>query len=107
MVTSAAEAKRMDAAISSHPCKVTPRQREVLGLVARGYTNARIGLELGISLDGAKWHVGEAIAALGLSSRTEAAQWWRATHTSKPHEVPLSQAWEGVRGEGLVRHASR
>lgn len=59
-------------------CKVTPRQREVLGLVARGYTNARIGHELGITLDGAKWHVGEALGALGLSSRVEAARWWRA-----------------------------
>ena len=58
-------------------CKVTPRQREVLGLVARGYTNARIGEELGITLDGAKWHVGEALGALGLSSRVEAGRWWR------------------------------
>lgn len=62
---------------SSPGCKVTRRQQEVLSLVACGYTNARIGEELGITLDGAKWHVGEALGALGLSSRVEAGRWWR------------------------------
>ena len=62
---------------SSTGCAVTRRQQEVLSLVARGYTNARIGEELGITLDGAKWHVGEALGALGLTSRVEAGRWWR------------------------------
>lgn len=62
---------------------VTPRQLEVLNLVARGYTNARIGYELGITLDGAKWHVGEALGALGLTSRVEAAHWWRGLQGSR------------------------
>ena len=62
---------------SSIGANVTRRQQEVLSLVARGYTNARIAKELGITLDGAKWHVGEALGALGLSSRAEAGRWWR------------------------------
>ncbi|MGE5595278.1 MAG: LuxR C-terminal-related transcriptional regulator [Hyphomicrobiales bacterium] len=55
----------------------TPRQREVLDLLARRYTNAQIGQALGISLDGAKWHVSEIIGILGVDSREEAADYWR------------------------------
>ena len=62
--------------VFSHP-RVTPRQEQVLHLLARGYTNARIGQELGISMDGAKWHVGEVLGSLGVRSRTEAGHLWR------------------------------
>ncbi|MCC7364027.1 MAG: helix-turn-helix transcriptional regulator [Dehalococcoidia bacterium] len=55
----------------------SPRQREVLDLLARGRTNPEIAGELGISLDGAKWHVSEVMSILGVSSREEAARWWR------------------------------
>ena len=51
----------------------TPRQREVLGLLARGCSNPDIARELGISLDGAKWHVSEVMSLLGVSSREAAA----------------------------------
>lgn len=54
----------------------TARQREVLDLVARGYTNPEIASHLGISLDGAKWHVSEIISKLGVSTREEAADFW-------------------------------
>ncbi len=55
----------------------TPRQREVLDLLVRGYTNGQIADQLGISLDGAKWHVSEIITRLGVDSRDEAAEYWR------------------------------
>lgn len=55
----------------------TPRQRQVLDLLVRGYTNGQIAEELGISLDGAKWHVSEIITRLGVDSRDEAAEYWR------------------------------
>ncbi|MBI5949303.1 MAG: hypothetical protein HY875_14290 [Chloroflexi bacterium] len=55
----------------------TPRQRQVLDLLARGRTNPQIGEALGISLDGAKWHVSEVITKLGVDSREEAAEYWR------------------------------
>ncbi len=58
----------------------TRRQREVLDLLVRGQTNAQIAEALGISLDGAKWHVSEIITKLGVDSRDEAAEYWRA-HT--------------------------
>src|SRR5262245_31052602 len=55
----------------------TPRQREVLDLLVRGRTNTQIAEQLGISLDGAKWHVSEIITSLGVDSRDEAAEYWR------------------------------
>ena len=56
----------------------TPRQREVLDLLVRGRTNGQIADDLGISLGGAKWHVSEIITKLGVDSREEAAEYWRA-----------------------------
>lgn len=55
----------------------TPRQREVLDLLVKGCTNREIAERLGISLDGAKWHVSEIITRLGVESRDEAAEYWR------------------------------
>ena len=55
----------------------TPRQREVLDLLVCGNTNSEIAARLGISLDGAKWHVSEIITRLGVDSRDEAAEYWR------------------------------
>jgi len=49
----------------------------VLELLAAGRTNAQVAETLGISLDGAKWHVGEILGRLGAGSRGEAARWWR------------------------------
>ncbi|MDZ7727495.1 MAG: helix-turn-helix transcriptional regulator [Dehalococcoidia bacterium] len=63
---------------------LTERQREILALIARGYTNGDIAAHYGMSLDGAKWHVSEIITKLGLSSRDEAAEWWRARQGLRP-----------------------
>ena len=56
---------------------LSPRQRQVLDLVMRGHTNAEIAQELGLSLDGAKWHVREILTKLSVDSREEAAHYWR------------------------------
>src|SRR5215207_5316949 len=55
----------------------TPRQRDVLDLIARGKTNAEIAGVLGISRDGVKYHVSEILSKLGSNSREEAADYWR------------------------------
>jgi two-component system, NarL family, response regulator LiaR len=52
---------------------LTPREREVLALVARGAPNGRIALELGISEKTVKTHVGHVLAKLGVTDRTQAA----------------------------------
>ncbi len=52
---------------------LTQREREVLALIARGRSNKRIALELGISEKTVKAHVGHLLAKLGVSDRTQAA----------------------------------
>ena len=51
---------------------LTPREVEVLALVAEGYPNKAIARELGISEHTAKFHVGSLLGKLGAGSRTEA-----------------------------------
>ena len=52
---------------------LTPREREVLGLIGRGFSNKRIALELGIAEKTVKTHVGHVLAKLGVPDRTSAA----------------------------------
>jgi NarL family two-component system response regulator LiaR len=52
---------------------LTPREVQVLALVAEGLSNSEIADRLVISLSTAKRHVSSVIAKLGASSRTEAA----------------------------------
>jgi two-component system, NarL family, nitrate/nitrite response regulator NarL len=51
---------------------LTPREREVLDLLAQGLTNRQIAERLGISEHTAKFHVAAVSAKLGAASRTEA-----------------------------------
>jgi len=52
---------------------LTPRERDVLGLVAQGLPNRAIGEALGITERTARTHVSNILAKLGLTSRTQAA----------------------------------
>ena len=66
--------KAIDAAPGeADPFGLTAREREVLGLVAEGYTNRRIAETLFISESTAGVHVSNILGKLGVSSRTEAA----------------------------------
>jgi DNA-binding NarL/FixJ family response regulator len=53
--------------------RLTAREQEVLALIARGYSNKRIALDLGIAEKTVKTHVGHVLAKLGVSDRTQAA----------------------------------
>jgi NarL family two-component system response regulator LiaR len=55
------------------PERLTAREQEVLALIARGYSNKRIALELGIAEKTVKTHVGHVLAKLGVTDRTQAA----------------------------------
>lgn len=55
---------------SSH--LLTPRETQVLQLMAQGLPNKAIGRTLGISENTAKYHVGSVTGKLGAGSRTEA-----------------------------------
>jgi DNA-binding NarL/FixJ family response regulator len=53
--------------------ELTRREREVLKLIAAGYSNKRIALELEIAEKTVKTHVGHLLAKLGVTDRTQAA----------------------------------
>src|SRR5438093_4856438 len=67
-----------------HPDILTPREWEVLELLRQRLSNEQIAQRLGITLDGAKYHVSEILSKLGVASREEAAvlaiaerhRWW-------------------------------
>jgi NarL family two-component system response regulator LiaR len=53
--------------------RLTPREREVLELIGRGFANKRIALELRLSEKTVKTHVGHVLEKLGVADRTQAA----------------------------------
>jgi DNA-binding NarL/FixJ family response regulator len=60
-------------AAAPDPFGLTGREREVLALVAEGYTNRRIAETLFISESTAGVHVSNILGKLGVGTRTEAA----------------------------------
>lgn len=57
---------------------LTPRQEQVIQLIAAGRTNPQIATELDISIDGVKWHVRELMSKLAADSRDEAVATWQS-----------------------------
>ncbi len=55
------------------PAGLTPREQEILGLLAKGLTNRQIGEHLFITEKTASHHVSSILAKLGVGGRTQAA----------------------------------
>ncbi len=92
-----AVASRLVEAIAQRPGeepreRLTPREREVLSLIALGRSNKRIALELGIAEKTVKTHVGHVLAKLDVPDRTQAA---------------LFAVREGMRERGAVDEGPR
>ena len=60
---------------------ISPRQHEVLALLERGYSNARIASILNISVATVKTHLIALFRALGVSTRTECVR------TARTHKL--------------------
>ncbi len=60
--------------------ELTPRERDVARLMARGLTNPQIAESLGIGFGTAKTHVSQVIAKLGAANREDATDVWRREH---------------------------
>ena len=56
---------------------LTPREREILALVAEQRTNAEVARMLWLSRETVKFHLANVYRKLGVSSRAEAARWAR------------------------------
>ncbi|MDA0181674.1 response regulator transcription factor [Solirubrobacter phytolaccae] len=62
----------LDAALTARLDGLTPREREILQLLARGMSNAEMGRELFLSETTVKSHVTRVLGKLGVSSRVQA-----------------------------------
>lgn len=63
------------AADESELDQLTPREREVLQLIARGYAYKEVGRRLNVSVKTVESHVSSVLRKLQLSSRHELARW--------------------------------
>jgi len=66
-----------DAQGPRHPdqADLTPRERQILGLLAKGWSNKLIARELDVAVGTVKVHVKHILKKLGLKTRVEAAVW--------------------------------
>ena len=67
--------------------RLTPREREVLVLIGRGFPNKLIARELDISEKTVKTHVGHVLAKLGVTDRTQAAVVAVRAGLAEPHPI--------------------
>jgi two-component system, NarL family, response regulator LiaR len=73
-VVAARLVEALEAGGSDEPLdRLTPREREVLVLIGRGFPNKRIAQELQVSEKTVKTHVGHVLGKLGVVDRTQAA----------------------------------
>jgi DNA-binding NarL/FixJ family response regulator len=67
---------------------LSPREQEVLALLALGRTNAEIGEQLFLSVDTVKTYVRRVFAKLGVNNRTQAAM-----HAAERSLTPRTGGW--------------
>jgi two-component system, NarL family, sensor kinase len=77
VTTSLAELNTLEALLQPAPSlqALTPKEREVLGLIAKGLSNKAIAKELNVAEKTVKTHVSSVLSKLNLKSRTKAALW--------------------------------
>jgi len=81
ITSSAAPTEQLSTPVSEHPAGLTPREIEVLGLVAQGLTNPQVAQRLFLSSRTVQRHLNSVYRKLGVSSRTA------ATHLALEHDL--------------------
>lgn len=74
---------------------LTPRERDVVELVAAGLTNHQIAERLFITLGTVKKHLSQALDKNGCTSRTQLALLWRRDHGTAPSGVTRGRGSPG------------
>jgi non-specific serine/threonine protein kinase len=67
---------------------LTPRERQVVALIARGLSNRQIAEELVVTKHTADRHVSNILGKLGLSARTQVVA-WAFEQRSRQGTIPL------------------
>jgi DNA-binding NarL/FixJ family response regulator len=80
--------------------QLTSREREVLRLIAQGYTYKEIARELFISVKTVESHVSSVLRKLQLSTRHQLTRWATERRLARRLRRPAG----GLRGPGLVAH---
>jgi serine/threonine-protein kinase PknK len=73
------------AAAQPESAQLTPREREVAGLIAAGMTNKQIAAKLVVSQRTARGHVENIFTKLGFNTRSQVATWY-AERASREEE---------------------
>ncbi|MBY5441354.1 response regulator [Rhizobium leguminosarum] len=76
-ISTTMRAKIVEKSLFRRPASLTPRETEVIELVAEGLSNKHIGRRLNLQEKTIKHHMTEILFKLGASNRTEAAIIWR------------------------------
>ncbi|MBY5847642.1 response regulator [Rhizobium ruizarguesonis] len=76
-ISTTMRAKIVEKSLFGRPASLTPRETEVIELVAEGLSNKHIGRRLNLQEKTIKHHMTEILSKLGASNRTEAAIRWR------------------------------
>jgi DNA-binding NarL/FixJ family response regulator len=70
------------------PEHLTPREHDILKLLAEGMSNKEIAAKLGLSETTVKHRVSDILSKLGVSNRTRAAVWAREHGLESHHNEP-------------------
>jgi len=81
--SSRSEDETTDAVVPAIAGSLTPREREIVALIASGRSNKAIAAELVISPATAARHVANILAKLGFSSRSQVAAWAAGKHLDR------------------------
>jgi DNA-binding NarL/FixJ family response regulator len=77
---------RASRAASTDECPLTPRELEILRLVAQGMTNGQIARQLWVTEQTVKFHLSNTYRKLGVANRTEATRYAYMNELVTPHE---------------------